>query len=268
MEHPAKINNDAVGLMGAGRYEEAILELGESLKGIKLIMSGDAKMVQCDDDMSDDCVEDHHKAASISCDFVTSSPQVPMFQRTGHMPPSQEKCGRRSTTSATTMSSVYQACMVLRGVPSTECSSSRSLTTGQCDLVSYAILYNLALAHHLLAIQVLSSSESRQGQVQIVDLLHKAMTLYEHSHHILMNHQSNEADFQLIHPMAIANNLGHAYEMLGDRNNTRLCFDHLLSTILYAVDCGEGQDINALDGFFKNVMPLVMKSTSSPAAAA
>ena len=88
----------------------------------------------------------------------------------------EEEPSRRRITS----SSIFEACIVVRGLPPTyECSPFPSSASNEAqqqrtvaefeslkccaELVSYAVLYNLALAHHMMAIkevEKLNSSSS------------------------------------------------------------------------------------------------------------
>jgi len=126
------------------------------------------------------------------------------------------------------------------------------------EFISYVVLYNLALAYHLKA--AFETNHTLQRSI-----LRKALTLYEHAHHVLKN---QDFDLTLTHTMALTCNLGHIHHLLGDSHKAKLCFQHLLSTLLYVVDSGEALKINGgkLDGFFRNVMPLVSRTPSAPAA--
>ena len=125
-----------------------------------------------------------------------------------------------------------------------------------CELLCYAMLYNLALAHHLRA----SAADNNEFRTEC---LHNALTLYESAYHVLRN---QKLQLPLFHSMAIASNLGHIHHALGNKTNAHICYQHLLSTIIFVVDSGEGEKVKHLDGFFRNVMPLIAKVSSAPAA--
>lgn len=127
----------------------------------------------------------------------------------------------------------------------------------KCGLLSYVILYNLALSYHLRGMD-------EEVHHLRVAYLEKAMALYEHSHVILSNHHQH---ISLLHTMAITSNLGHIHQSVGDQERASRCFKHLLSIILYTVDCGGAQGIELfLDGFFQNVMALICSVNSAAAA--
>jgi hypothetical protein len=91
--------------------------------------------------------------------------------------------------------------------------------------LSFAILYNLALAHHMWALEGslgVGSSRSRA-------LLRKAASLYELA---LAIHRNGDASLTPLQAMAIANNLGDAYARLNYLEASTACFAHLVSLVL------------------------------------
>lgn len=234
MIHPSQLNNAAVKSIEAKQYDAAISTLTKGLKMVKLVMSGDA-MVTARESMECD---ERRIRSGMACDFVRSSPSSSSFERTF------ENGGICS-------SSIFRdpICMA------SKCKLPRA-ELEKCEVLSYVILYNLALSYHLRGMD-------EEEQHLKIAYLQKALTLYEHAHHIL---SSQDIDVSLLHTMAIASNLGHIHHVIGDEERAQMCFQHLLSTILYVVDCGEGSKIETLDGFFRNVMPLICQSSSAAAA--
>lgn len=235
MTHPSVLNNFAVHCISTQDYDEAITTLTKSLRTVKLIMSGDAKVLETIITPSQQCnvftLPDGFK-----CDFVTSG-NSSSFQST------VEKGGMRSA-------SIFRAPIYMdTSLPQNELAN--------CELLSYVILYNLALSYHLRAMCD-EDNHIRNAYIE------KALTLYEHAHHILTN---KVLQVSLLHPMAIASNLGHIHSLLGDEPRAQLCFRHLLSTIVYVVNSGRsGERMEVPEGFFRNVMPLMGTSPSAPAA--
>jgi hypothetical protein len=124
------------------------------------------------------------------------------------------------------------------------------------ETLSFVLLYNLALAYHLRG---LTDRLSRNAY------LSTALTLYEHAHAMLTIDEG--MDVSSLHIMAIASNLGHVHALLGHKRRANVCFQHLLSVILYVVDCGEGtsKELN-LEGFFCNIMPIIATKVTAAAA--
>lgn len=120
--------------------------------------------------------------------------------------------------------------------------------------LSFVILYNIALTHHLMAIQ----------DVNCTRKLLKAKHLYELVYSIQIN---EELEISPLQSMAISNNLGQIHLSLGDEERTRSCFEHLLSTIISLNACGEQDSVANLDGFIGNVLLLFVKSSPTAPAA-
>eukprot|EP00977_Amphora_coffeiformis_P012502 scaffold3079_cov174-Amphora_coffeaeformis.AAC.13 len=120
--------------------------------------------------------------------------------------------------------------------------------------LSFIQLYNLALSHHLCALQR-SNPEP---------FLRKALSLYELAYTI---HVSEDVELTILQSMAIVNNLGHLHKQLDNIEKSQQCFENLLTTLMFVKDCGEQDCHQLLDGFLSNVMPLILCG-SKPAPAA
>jgi len=119
--------------------------------------------------------------------------------------------------------------------------------------LSYVLLYNLALSHHLSA---LSDGSTKK--------LQKAISLYELAYTIMT---TEDISLSVLQTMAIVNNLGMIHSTLGAQNKSQQCFQHLLSAIMIVNDSGERDPVNQMEGFIMNVMPLILgRSRVAPAA--
>jgi len=160
-----------------------------------------------------------------------------------------------------------------------------------CEQLSYVAIYNLALSHHLKSVQLSQEQEEEeeeeQRQLQLYTTasssfsasrkkranenirriyLQKALSLYEHSHQILMK-QTINVGVPVIHSMALVSNLGQIHHSLGDHHKAGMCMQYLLSTMMYVIDCGKVNTLGkSMDGFFNMILPLIAKD--DPAAAA
>jgi hypothetical protein len=172
------------------------------------------------------------------------------------------------------------------------------LDVGVCEQLSYVAIYNLALSHHLKSVQLSQEQEEEEQRQQQQQqefpssqyatassssfssfsrtkranenlrrvYLRKALSLYEHSHHILMK-QSINVGVPVIHSMALVSNLGQIHHSLGDHHKAEMCMQYLLSTMMYVIDNDKVHTLgNSMDGFFNMILPLIAKD--DPAAAA
>jgi hypothetical protein len=105
-------------------------------------------------------------------------------------------------------------------------------------------LYNLALCHHLHA---LNSKDGTKAKLE------KALALYELAYTLLFTEDTQATVFQ---QMAIINNIGHIHAILQNVECSRQCFENLLSTIMCVKDCGEEDEMVDIDGFLWNALPV------------
>jgi tetratricopeptide (TPR) repeat protein len=149
--------------------------------------------------------------------------------------------------------------------------------------LSLIIVFNLALAHHLKAIETSSSSSSSSSSTTMncnsLKALQQALQLYElayqlHCDYIQQSESETERSYNsnnnnnndqydrsigsLRFTMIVSNNLGEIHRAAGDTEKHTMCLQHLLSTIMYMVDSNLGVlDSKTMDGFFSNVSPVV-----------
>jgi tetratricopeptide (TPR) repeat protein len=121
-------------------------------------------------------------------------------------------------------------------------------------LVSVIIIFNLALAHQLLAAKKQSNKRSKY--------LRKAAKLYALAHSLY--HEKNDFEDSVVFSLASVNNLGLIYHELHDMRTAELCFQRLLSTLMFLVDCGEG-NVSQFEGFFQNTHLVVQGNTAAAA---
>jgi hypothetical protein len=128
------------------------------------------------------------------------------------------------------------------------------------EILTYAIVYNLALCHHLEAISKPSDEKDNTMNLQ------RAIVFYNHAQRLNLRQK-----LDILHSLAISNNLGHAHHFLHNEPTAQLCFLRLLNAIVYLSESGqEGHQILAkngfcLDGFLTNVVYLI-GSSAAPAA--
>jgi hypothetical protein len=133
-------------------------------------------------------------------------------------------------------------------------------------MVSAAIIFNLALAHHLFALE-------QAGSSKLETMFRKALKFYEYSFILLRTHHSKTPSSLLL--MATINNSGHIYIMLGEEGHAGTCFQNLLSTLtcLGYWCAGQGRHYYygggpALEVFFRTMSQYLVRDGSSRAAAA
>lgn len=135
--------------------------------------------------------------------------------------------------------------------------------------LSAVIVFNLGLAHHLASeLNVVDggSTKLENDQQQITcGWIMKAAKLYELAWQLIQNQAGHQSPLFM---MMVVNNMGVAYQALGEVEHAQKSFQHLLSTMLFLIDCGHGKLFlkNFHDGFFRNVSPLFLQRTNAGAA--
>lgn len=127
-------------------------------------------------------------------------------------------------------------------------------------MLSFALLYNLGLAHHL-------GATDREGPAAggAAAELRKALALYELAFSV---HVSEEVNLSVLQAMVIANNLGQVYASLGASDKAGQCSSHLMSLVLYSIGLCERDRPESLDEFVGNVMHLLLENRGANAPAA
>lgn len=227
------LNNHAACLIRDGNFEKAIVILTKGLRFARTVMSD----CDCDcDGMAHQRIAKEETTLD-SC-MVRTRPETNK-ESDGDMDIDQQDSGYY----------IYRTPMP---VPSTmNVSNYEEIVT-----VTVMIMFNLALAHHLSALE--EGSEHSHSRIQ------KAIKLYEYAYNM-------QRDERLINnvffTMAILNNLGQIYHAMNAGDIAEKCFQQLLSTLMLLVDCGEGRGmVSGLEGFFQNTTHLVLHL--GPAAAA
>lgn len=126
-------------------------------------------------------------------------------------------------------------------------SSGSHVETGSLSSLelSLMITFNIGLAYHLLGIRNLNhnhnhnqstdsdSGNTGMGKSQQLEL-HKATRLYEC---VYKTCHTQNVSLCLIHSMGLINNLGHVHWVLNHTYESQKCFEQLLETLMYYVDC-------------------------------
>eukprot|EP00980_Cylindrotheca_fusiformis_P017444 scaffold5439_cov132-Cylindrotheca_fusiformis.AAC.3 len=120
------------------------------------------------------------------------------------------------------------------------------------------LTFNLALAHHLKAIQ---EHETTKKRLQIV------MRLYETAYRWQREECGASQLSSLRFTMVISNNLGEIHRAVNNRTKHQLCLQHLLSIMMFAVDSlHEDDQCLDLEGFFCNTSKLILRASCAGAA--
>lgn len=119
-------------------------------------------------------------------------------------------------------------------------------TTCTIEVISYAVIYNIALAWHLSALMPGNDAASRTAKLK------KALSLYEQTNKLLEN--GNITTYPLPY-MAVLCNTGVIYKFFNEAVKATTCQDLLLSTMMFCIERGcqsPGWD-SIVEGFLANL---------------
>jgi len=275
MSHPADQINQTNWKIAHGEYDEAIESLTSTLKTLKLFLSGDCH-VKVAMPMSSEESNDHgpevdqaeekcnSSSSSSSADFdydffsLTNTPSF--FRLSDSVANNIKRAESRNDANCTETQSPTQL-MVFREPIMTL--SHKTLDHEVCRELTYVCLYNLALAYHLKSFDIepsLKASETRRAH------LGKALCLYELSQMLEME-RSITIRVNALHSMALVSNLRHIHNELGNMEKADMCSQHLLSTLMYLLYCGEADVLgSSIEAFYDVLLPLISKSITASAA--
>ena len=264
MSHPAEQINQINWDIARNNHDEAIASLTRTLKTLKLFLSGDchAKIMMpigshrdvCEEEMdqSEKCGSNTHSCSSdYDYDYLTL-PEIPSFLKLS-------KSINTPMGSLNDTNSQQPVELIVFREPITVL-SHKALDTQVCHELTYVCLYNLALSYHLKSFEIDPRSGLRNAHLQ------KALSLYELSQMLHMK-KSMAIRGNALHSMTLVSNLRHIHYELGHTEKVDLCSQHLLSTLMYLVYCGEASVLDgSIDAFYDTLLPLLSKCNTASAA--
>ena len=236
-----RLNNHAAMHINSGMFEIAISTLAAALKASRQILdNGAADRKEKDDIFTlDQCIlSAQQDERRLSCNYQNQEDESDsgdvMYQR------QQYKEGPT---------------FLFRRAIEIPTSLDEANDYGSSVMISVIIIFNLALAHQQAGIV---------GDEICKAKLNKAAKLYELAYS-LQREESMEGT--ALFTMATINNLGMIYDSLEETATAGKCFQHLLSTLMFMIDCGESKTISQFEGFFANTSHLIFPHNSAAAAA-
>lgn len=127
---------------------------------------------------------------------------------------------------------------------------SASNTNETLKMLSFALVFNLAIAFHLGALHHKSATTAL---LQIKKRLMKALAFYNLAASMLET-SSFHTPAGIMESVAIANNQAHVYQLLREHDQADECYTKVLSYIIYAADVGQSDGILHLKQFFASAI--------------
>jgi tetratricopeptide (TPR) repeat protein len=128
------------------------------------------------------------------------------------------------------------------------------------SFLSFAVIVNMAISYHLQS----CCKEEHKDIDERKFLLEKSKHLYELGYRLL---RSEGFSYSIRISLALTNNLGQVLKNLQEHQKADLCFERLLSTVMFLMDCGADEELYEVDGFIRNTLYLVLKNKPAAPAA-
>jgi tetratricopeptide (TPR) repeat protein len=235
IQQAIRLNSQALALIDAGNFDAAIPTLSRALKASKQTLNCADYEVEC-------------APLKISLDQCMLDPRQPriVVDELSNGGERDRQGGRH---------------MYRRAIRIPEASIETS-TYESSIMISVIIMFNLALTHHLMATSETTNNSSSNKN----ELLRKAIRLYELAYSL----QQTEGFLEnaSLFTMATINNMGLIHQSLGESAVAGKYFQHLLSILVFLVDCGESRVavLHELCGFLRNTSHLILKKGAAAAA--
>jgi hypothetical protein len=233
----ATLNNTAANEMLRGNHVKAVRMLSTALKQTSRFLR--LCKAQSNDEGGPPPDEGHDERHQVFCSFLSpkdSSPQRGEIEE--------------------------DECFLFSSPLQIDCESAVRSATPRvvAETFSHAIVYNLALCHHLMAMATPEICKR-------MNHLRRAAALYDQAKRLLVK------ESQPIHRIVVFNNLGHANHVLGSDEVSRKYFRKVLIIITSETSTTSEQHSSSsfmlrLDGFLRNALLLVLGSSTTVAAAA
>lgn len=236
-----KLNNRAAQCIEEGQYQNAIGNLVRALK-----LSEQSSMQFEENGIS--CMETEQSACS--CQFCSLDYCMTYCQQVSRTSATSMSDAEKNDNSGTGGGGyVYQQ-------PIRVCPQTMEGGHSMGSVLPLILTFNLALSHHLEALATQSFARSK---------LQRVLRLYELAYRWQIEEESVQAE-SLRFTMVIANNLGEIHRAVSNRDKHQKCLEHLLSTLMFMVDCHETENTMDMDGFLRNTSELMLHSHCAGAA--
>eukprot|EP00934_Nitzschia_sp_Nitz4_P007509 Nitzschia sp. Nitz4//scaffold83_size84149//4940//5680//NITZ4_005161-RA/size84149-processed-gene-0.49-mRNA-1//-1//CDS//3329558908//7499//frame0 len=224
-----RLNDQGAVLIQTGEYDQAIEVLVKALKIWEKVAP--VETCQCTNCSLDDCIMSSRQEVSPSCACISGSKCTPYgFDSLVDPSDAEERF-------------IYRT-------PIFSCRQCTEHSPG--GTLTLIIILNLAMAHHLSAMQ---SSNCRRR-------LQKALQLYELAHQLIQEDDFASPRATLI----IANNVGEIHRVVQNHKKHAMCMHILLSTMMFMIDCQIPAASVEMEGYFRNTSQLILHNNCAGAA--
>jgi hypothetical protein len=261
----AKLNNEAVLLIATFNYTTACDLLSDTLQ---LLREG---FTEDDQSVTNSRYSEHQEIQQTSGGaagpeihgdgHVRMGPRLLIARRNclrsdGGLPNIASQHQHDADCSASSCYYIYRKPIEIQELPSS------GISAHDYSLLIQAVLFNLALAHHLAALNenvMASGTSSRDATLQ------RAINLYQLSH--TLRCQETLVYDDAVYFMAFLNNLAHIHHMVGNKIKAEQCCQHLLACIMYMTEYDDERTYSVFREFFPTIKHLILEDSHTAAGA-
>jgi hypothetical protein len=256
----AQLNNAGVELIESGRYMDAMAVLRQSLSL--------TRELQVISDRQSHSPEEGEEASTRYCEQSYLSYEYVEIQAS----PLKNNIPTSDRSALSEMNTTFPQQMggftFDRPIKFVNVSREESYCPDCFLKLPFAVVFNLAMAHHSFAMEKDSSEELLLRE----SCLHKALRLYEVAHSIMCDRaeaQQQHPDLTVFEIIVIVNNIAEVYKALKDEASALKCSHQVLAALMLLVDTRAAGDIFAkLEGVMDNAFSMLFQQNCrvSPAA--
>jgi hypothetical protein len=260
-------NNQGAVLLEIGHYKDALTVLNSGLVQLQSYIkhndgqerSGDAleAAITSDEQGNPDTMEED------------TTPATQLDARSTFEKACSEKTARRRGERSEDNADLNQDFVYRHPIRITSESEGENETTdfiksesGDCEneaALIVVLLFNMALSHHLTALDLEYDHAKRPF------LLKGAEKLYKLGYSMQVG--QTKVQLSLTYTIATVNNLAQISEELNNTPQSKRLFKHLLISLMIIIDSGATDEIDDMDGFMENASKLILRDCSFAAAA-
>jgi tetratricopeptide (TPR) repeat protein len=126
-------------------------------------------------------------------------------------------------------------------------------------VMSVIIVFNMALAHHQIALQLQSEDCGEDYEMRLLG----ALKLYQLGFCMQMK---GDVHMDMTYALAMVNNTAQIYKAMNRQQKAQKFFTHMVSSLMMMIENGEAESVDELDGFLWNASQLILKEAVAAAA--
>lgn len=241
MDQVIDMNNHGADLLEGGQYEDALRYLSGGLERLQQLLE------EADETYGEDEPADARRSEPTTApsERDVRSPSIIRSASEKAIVMAEQTVAREESSTSVDHDFIYR-----RPIYITSEFDGDDETT-----ISVILVFNMALSHHLRAIDTENDNPKR---------LKGALKLYELGFSMQLK---GEVRLSMTHTLALVNNCSQVYKKQGKDRKAAKFLKHLLATLMIMVETGEIDEIDEIDGFMGNTSSLILVDRKFAAAA-